>query len=157
MKHLKWLLIVNWNALKDLVTIICITGKKYVATVMVIGTLLQQCPSVPEFNLPNLQYLLHQFSGFSTSRELKEQYVGTELTAEVKTVPPLLEGILRCNPRVFSGRQGKLGLSVNYVVSHHWCVVFKFYTFIQLSRSLIIPAYRTLKLVKITTVLTSYL
>ncbi|XP_042215621.1 nipped-B-like protein isoform X2 [Homarus americanus] len=38
--------------------------------------------------------------------ELKEQYAGTELSVEVKTAPPLLEGILRCNPAVFTGRPG---------------------------------------------------
>ncbi|KAK8753813.1 hypothetical protein OTU49_001723, partial [Cherax quadricarinatus] len=38
--------------------------------------------------------------------ELKEQYAGTEVTVEVKTAPPLLEGILRCNPAVFTGRKG---------------------------------------------------
>ncbi|XP_071520359.1 uncharacterized protein [Panulirus ornatus] len=41
--------------------------------------------------------------------ELKEQYAGPELTVEVKTAPPLLEGILRCNPAVFTSRQGGTG------------------------------------------------
>ena len=39
-------------------------------------------------------------------RQLKEQYAGTEHAVEVKTAPPLLEGILRCKPAVFTGKPG---------------------------------------------------
>ncbi|XP_050736968.1 nipped-B-like protein isoform X1 [Eriocheir sinensis] len=44
--------------------------------------------------------------------QLKEQYAGTEHAVEVKTAPPLLEGILRCKPAVFTGKPAGGGEAV---------------------------------------------
>ncbi|XP_042884604.1 nipped-B-like protein isoform X2 [Penaeus japonicus] len=38
--------------------------------------------------------------------ELKEQYAGTDSSILLRNAPPLLEGILRVNPAVFTARQG---------------------------------------------------
>ncbi|KAK3884098.1 hypothetical protein Pcinc_011609 [Petrolisthes cinctipes] len=38
--------------------------------------------------------------------ELKDQYAGTEVNLEIKSAPPLLQGILRCKPTVFTSEQG---------------------------------------------------
>ncbi|KAK4306344.1 hypothetical protein Pmani_021828 [Petrolisthes manimaculis] len=56
--------------------------------------------------------------------ELKDQYAGTEVNLEIKSAPPLLQGILRCKPTVFTSEQGgregvaniktESGVSVNH-------------------------------------------
>lgn len=49
----------------------------------------------------------YNFNNQNSFRELKEQYAGTDSSILLRNAPPLLEGILRVNPAVFTARQGQ--------------------------------------------------